>query len=87
MINDRLYFDADQAELTEGGHYRFHGRAPSIYMAETCQNLIFACSMWTGMDGGKGATKDPVDTLRYLVISNPVHLDRKRLGTGGTFGY
>lgn len=87
MINDRLYYDADQAELTEGGHYRFHGRAPSIYIAETCQNLIFACSMWTGMDGGKGATKDPVDTLRYLVISNPVHLERKRLGTGGTFGY
>lgn len=78
MINDRLFYDDEQAELMPSGYYKFHGRAPSVYMADTCQNLIFAASIWTGQDGLKGATKDPIDTLRYLVISNPRHIDKER---------
>jgi hypothetical protein len=73
MINDRLFYDEEQAELLPEGGYRFHGRAPSVYVAETCRNLIFAMGTWTGQDGGEGATKDPIDALRYLVISKPEH--------------
>jgi hypothetical protein len=87
MINDRLFYDDEQSELMPSGYYKFHGRAPSIVIAETCQNLIFAASVWTGQDGGKGATKDPIDTLRYLVISNPVHIPPRIDGSNQSFGY
>lgn len=89
MINDRLFYDEEQVELTPEGIYRFHGPAPSLFIAETCTNLIFCAGVWTGRDGGEGATKDPIDTLRYLTISNPVHLATRRPGSPGTvaFGY
>jgi len=87
MINDRLFYDEEKSELTEQGFYRFHGRAPSIYIADTCQNLIFAAGTWTGMDGGAGATKDPIDTLRYLVISNPIHYVPLPAHRNQPFGY
>lgn len=75
MINDRLFYNDEDVELTPEGYYKFHSRAPSLYIADICQNLIFAASVWTGQDGVAGATKDPIDTLRYLVISNPEHID------------
>lgn len=87
MINDRLFYDEESAELLPEGVYRYHGRAPSLYIAETCQNLIFCASVWTGQDGGEGATKDPIDTLRYLVISNATHFVPRKAGSQETFGY
>lgn len=83
MINDRLFYDEDKTEVAADGFYRFHGRAPSLYIADTCQNLIFCAGMWTGQDGGAGATKDPIDTLRYLVISKPTHIVPQLAGQGG----
>lgn len=86
MINDRLFYDEEKARLEEGV-YHFDGRAPSIYVASNCKNLIFAMQTWTGQDGGAGATKDPIDTLRYLVIANPVHFVPRRPGSQVPFGY
>ncbi len=87
MINDRLFYNDEDTTLTPEGLLTFHSRAPSIYIAETCTNLIFAAQHWTGMDGGAGATKDPIDALRYLIISNPVHLTPRLTGPSATFGY
>jgi len=83
MINDRLFYDDEKAGVTPEGVYRFHGRAPSVYVAETCQNLIFCMGVWTGQDGGAGATKDPIDALRYLVISKPEHWGDVQLTSEG----
>jgi hypothetical protein len=57
---------------------------PKLYISEECQNLIYCLKEWTGLDGEKGATKDPIDCLRYLMIMNPEYLDSKNLqGQGG----
>ena len=37
---------------------------PKFYVSKNCPNLIYALSTWTGLDGEKGATKDPIDCLR-----------------------
>jgi hypothetical protein len=39
---------------------------PRLYIAETCANTIYAIKTWTGQDGRHGATKDPIDLLRYM---------------------
>lgn len=42
-------------------------RAPNLYISSACMNLLFAIHNWTGVDGLSGATKDPIDTLCYMV--------------------
>lgn len=37
---------------------------PSFMVSSDCPNLIYALKTWTGADGEKGASKDPVDCLR-----------------------
>lgn len=44
---------------------------PRLYVSENCKNLIFSLREWTNMDGDKGACKDPIDCLRYLVVMEP----------------
>jgi hypothetical protein len=84
LINDRLCYDQEQVELmAESGAYKFHGTAPTIYVAKTCKNLIFSLTNWTGRDGAEGAMKDPVDVLRYLTIANPVHVETLEWSDGG----
>lgn len=83
FIADRLSYDREQAELTDAGFYKFHGQAPSLFVLENCKNVIFCMQHWTGRDGGRGATKDPIDTLRYLVISNPIHIASLAWSEGG----
>ena len=59
MVNDLLSY-----ELNEDGEVVV---PPRLFISEECLNLIFAMNSWTGADGLSGATKDPVDTLCYLV--------------------
>jgi phage terminase large subunit-like protein len=57
---------------------------PKLYISEDCQNLIYCLKEWTGQDGEKGATKDPIDCLRYLMVMNPEHNNNNSLkGYGG----
>ena len=42
--------------------------APRLIIAECCQNLIFSLKNWTGLDGQKGACRDPIDALKYLLL-------------------
>ena len=47
---------------------------PKLYISEDCGNLIYALREWTNEDKDKGACKDPVDALRYLISMDPIHV-------------
>ncbi len=63
MINDGFAYDMNEplSSLNK----------PKLYISEDCGNLIYCLKEWTGTGGDKGATKDPIDCLRYLMIMNP----------------
>jgi hypothetical protein len=52
--------------------------APRLYVSDECQNVIYALSTWTGLDGEKGASKDPVDCLRYAAKRGVEFVDDDR---------
>ncbi len=54
-INDLLHYDAERPVD--------YFNKPKLMISRECPNLIFALQTWTGKDGQKGATKDPVETL------------------------
>jgi hypothetical protein len=60
---------------------------PKLYISKNCQNLIYCLKEWTGADGEKGATKDPIDCLRYLAVMSPVHLGSDYNPVGKPFIY
>jgi len=66
IINDLLCFDRDSPLDVKGNH-------PRLMVHESCQNLIWSLREWTGQDGQKGASKDPIDALGYLVAMHPMH--------------
>jgi hypothetical protein len=77
IINDWLYFDQSQPIS--------YINKPKLFISDKCQNLIYSMREWTGSDGDKGAAKDPIDALRYIVVMNPVYEDSnsyKPLGGG-----
>lgn len=63
IINDLFYYN--QSEPLSPINQ------PRLYVSENCKNLIFSLREWTNMDGDKGACKDPIDCLRYLVVMEP----------------
>jgi hypothetical protein len=42
---------------------------------------------WTGQDGQKGASKDPIDCLRYLAVMNPEFENDKTYKSSQPFSY
>jgi phage terminase large subunit-like protein len=65
LINDWLSYDpAKPISATN---------QPRLYVSERCKNTIYALQEWTGRDGKFGSCKDPVDVLRYLVLSGATH--------------
>jgi hypothetical protein len=62
MINDALYWDPEKP-------LSFWNR-PKLYICEDCTNLIYAMETWTGLDGLKGASKDPIDCLRMAFLKH-----------------
>lgn len=56
---------------------------PKLFVCESCTNLIFAMRKWTGADGLKGATKDPIDLLRYYFRDGAEYLDASMLQSEG----
>lgn len=74
VINDWLYWD----ERKPLGY----GNEPRLYISEECKNLIACIEMWTGQDGDKGASKDFVDVLRYMLLQGPEWVDVKRQSVG-----
>lgn len=51
---------------------------PRLYVSEECGNLIYSLRTWTNADGDKGASKDPVDTIRYLITMDLMHVPRQQ---------
>lgn len=49
--------------------------APRFYVHESCKNMMFALSTWTGADGKLGATKDFVDCARMYFTSAPQYVE------------
>ncbi len=75
-INDALDYNEDEVinEFNE----------PRLFISEDCANLIFAMGKWTGADGNKGATKDPIDLLRYYFRAGCEHYEAGAFeSTGG----
>ena len=56
---------------------------PRFYVCADCENVIFALRTWTGQDGEKGASKDPIDCLRGAAKRG---LEYFPPGTFGSFG-
>jgi len=68
MINSALFYDV---ETPKGKFSAKLGRLnePQLLVVETCKNVIYSLSHWSGKDGQKGASKDPIDCLRMMFLS------------------
>jgi hypothetical protein len=64
-----------------------HINEPHLYISSECKNLIWAMENWTGADRDKGACKDPIDTLRYLLMMDLMHIgkDSFKGHSGGSY--
>lgn len=60
---------------------------PKLFVTKNCKNLIYCIKEWTGADGDKGSTKDPIDCLRYLVVMQPEFIDLKQMPVNKPFSY
>jgi hypothetical protein len=92
MINDRLYYDKDLAELDPKTGWLVVppalGKGPGLYISEGCTNLIAALRNYPGiLNGADSAFKDPIDCLRYLVIADPFHRKPAVLSQGEGEGW
>jgi hypothetical protein len=72
-INEGVSLINDALDYNELLPVDYHNR-PRLYVSAACQNLIFALSTWTGQtETGQtnmtGATKDPIDCLRYHFLA------------------
>ena len=53
--------------------------APHLFISERCSNFIYAMQEYTAKGGKDEATKDPIDALRYIAVSNPRFYDEADL--------
>jgi hypothetical protein len=79
LINSRLSYDPDKPLGAMN--------APTLYISDRCENLIFAMKNFTGEGGRDEACKDPIDALRYLLESGIEHIEAKSLEVQGVGGY
>jgi hypothetical protein len=70
QINDMLCWNREEPMVRGKNH-------PRIMIHEDCRNLIWSMNEWTGQDGQKGASKDPIDALGYMVVMQPQHVNKK----------
>jgi phage terminase large subunit-like protein len=77
VINTLLSYDEEKPVTTTN--------SPKLFISERCANLIFSMKEYTATAGKDEPTKDPVDCLRYLAITEVDYIDlsemrsRKRL--------
>jgi len=80
-INNALDYDMDAKQT--------YFNRPKLYVAADCKNVIFAMENWMGVDGEHGASKDPIDLLRYYYtaeLSGYVKKGREQTGKGFYYG-
>jgi hypothetical protein len=79
IINDWFSYDQNQPISVVN--------QPKLYISEDCINTIWCIREWTGLDGEKGASKDPVDCMRYLAVMQPGFADDKTFKAIGGGSY
>jgi hypothetical protein len=79
LINSLLDY-----ERSERGHI---SKKPKLYFSDRCRNTIFALKLWSGRDGRMGASKDPIDCLRFMASLRLVAFTDADLNVyaGGTY--
>jgi len=60
MVNEWLSFD-NQKPMD------FFNK-PFMFVSDECPDIIYSLQNWTGLDGQKGACKDPADVVRYTAL-------------------
>lgn len=60
--------------------------APKLYISDRCQNIIQAMGEYTAKGGSNESSKDCIDVLRYLAVSNIQHIDMKKFSPKDTYG-
>ena len=78
-INSLLSFDQSK-EVGFDNHSK-------LIISDKCGNTIHCCSNYQVDHGPKGATKDPVDCLRYVAIGNYRYFEDSELTSSGAGGY
>jgi hypothetical protein len=68
MIDTALAWDPE-TPLGEFSGKLARMNEPQLQFVENCKNTIYSMSHWTGIDGQRGAAKDPVDNLRGMFLS------------------
>jgi hypothetical protein len=79
IVNDWLFYDQSKPVN--------YLNQPKLFVSENCENLIYCMKEWTGQDGDKGATKDPIDCLRYLAVMDPIYIDGQTFKPRGGHTY
>lgn len=60
---------------------------PRLLVAKSCKNTIFALETWKNAERGKGATKDPIDILRYASLQGVDYVPADAYATTGGGSY
>ena len=63
VLNDWFSYDQNEPISTVN--------QPKLFISEECKNLMWSLREWTGIDNEKGASKDPIDALRYIAVMQP----------------
>lgn len=79
LINDRLSYDTTQPISSNN--------SPKLYISASCVNVIDAFKNYSGYSREE-SWKDPIDCIRYLLVSGACHADSEGIvDTGKTFSY
>jgi hypothetical protein len=79
MINDSLSYNPEAPVDARN--------QPRLYISENCKNTIYALQTYTGADGKKAPTKDPIDVLRYICLSDAMFIDGGSMKSRGGGSY
>jgi hypothetical protein len=79
MINDALSYNPEKPVDARN--------QPKLYISENCKNVIYALQTYTAADGKKGATKDFIDLLRYVCLSDAINVEGDILRSHGGGSY
>jgi phage terminase large subunit-like protein len=79
MVNSALHYNPEQPVNALN--------QPRLYVSERCKNTIYALQTYTGADGKKGACKDPIDCLKFVVLSGVGNVEGDALMCRGGGSY
>lgn len=62
-------------------------RPPRLFVSEDCHQVIWALNNYTGKSKEAGASKDVIDTIRYMAGANLIPVDAGTFGSRGGGSY